>query len=279
MTGNLGIDRIESTLLTLGKTALANKYTRDFEVYMCAIELTTYNGDTIDYFAFPVMPSSISKTEAEVTTIQHSLNGITVFNKDGFIPKELRIQGNFGRMMKVIFNDSNVMKFKAINYSIDKGFYSAQDLNTNDSKTKVIELPYGIKTGYGCTKILQSIIDKAKGYDVDGKNFRLLFYNSALGESYLVVPTKNPLELSQNEGQSNMIWNYTLNLTIIADLKYVNFNNNGVGYKKSLSTATKSDAVQKSINVVAGDLLKYTTATINNVNTLVDSTLRKVIKR
>ena len=236
------------------KEELFATYPRDFELYICALELVTADGDTIDYFSFPIMPSSISKSESEATTIQHSLSGTTVFNKDGFTPNDLSIQGNFGRTFKVVFDDSSMIKGKAFNYSIHNHAYSAVDLHGIGTVEGRL-LPFGVKTGFSCIKILQSIIDKAKGYDDTGRNFRLLFYNPALGESYLVVPTKTPLELSQNENQSNMLWNYTLNLSIICDLKDVTF---GKSNEKSLEKVTSTNQLQKAATSLLNLTKKYT---------------------
>lgn len=250
MKYNIGIDSITSSFLEAGLSQMAISYPRDFEIYMCAIELADFEGNTIDYFSFPVMPSNISKSESEATTIQHSFSGTTVINKDGFTPNDISISGNFGRTFKVAFEDRSSANFKA--FSIASGAYSFSDLH-DEVRNKVKELPFGVKTGFGCIKILQSIVDKAKGYDDKGRNFRLYFYNAPLGESYLVVPTKTPLEFVQNENNSNMMWNYTLNLTIIADLKDVVFSTN----KKSLESELKPNFIKSSSNLVVNNLLKY----------------------
>jgi len=229
-------------LSQVGKDALHNQYPRDFEVYMCALELVGYDNHTVDYFSFPIMPKSITKTEAEATTIQTSFSGITVFNKSGFIPKELNIQGDFGRSLKLTSFEQDAFS-KGYAYSMDMGYYTADDVNSGKSN-KVKEFPFGIKTGYGCSKVLQSIIDKAKAHDPSGQTYKLFFYNPALGESYLVVPSKNPLTWSQNES-TNMIWQYTLNLIAIANMSDVGglYKNN----KKSLQYSFGLDKVVRSL--------------------------------
>lgn len=212
-------------LVNQGRQALADKYPRDFEIYMMALELVDDSDQqlSVDYFMFPVMPSSIEKRESEATTIQNTFTGITIFNKSGFTPDEITISGNFGRSFKFTNMDKRgeTPPWKALSgtvgTSIAEGFYTSDSINATQSN-KVEELPYGIKTGFGCIKILQSIIHKAKSRGATGKSFKLFLYNPALGESYLVVPTKSPLSFSQDDGGSNMIWKYTLNLLIIADL-------------------------------------------------------------
>lgn len=206
-----------SQLIQYGKGELAKKFPRDFEVYMCALELVDEENDPVDYFLFPVMPRNINKTETEATSIQTSFSGITVFNKQGFTPDELTIEGDFGRSFKLLSDDIDGYSKAVAGLSIRDGYYTSDNINSGVIDKKM-EFPFSVKTGFGCIKILQSIIHKAKAYGQSGVSYRLYFYNQALGESYLVVPTKNPLILSQNEQSSNMIWQYQLNLTIIADL-------------------------------------------------------------
>jgi hypothetical protein len=231
---------------TLGKEFLSKLYPRDFELYMCAIELVDGNDYPVDYFMFPIMPKNIVKTEIEATTIQQSFNGITVFNKAGFIPDELNIQGDFGRSFKLMqhtkaSDDHFAYDYKAVlaSTSIDEGYYTAATINSQSNTVKKdSEFPLGIKTGYGCSKILQAIIDKSKAYSPSGRTYKLYFYNPALGENYLVVPSKSPLTWTQNEQSSNLIWQYSLSLIIIADLNDVV---NQRPRKKQLSYAFTSD--------------------------------------
>jgi hypothetical protein len=108
-----------------------------------------------------------------------------------------------------------------------------------------------VKTGFGALKILQAIIDKSDGVDEQGKSFRLYFYNPTLGESYLVVPTKNPLSFNQNEGGNNMIWEYTLNLTIIAPLDAFKREN-----PTSSAKLLSANAVQSGVNSFSTGIIK-----------------------
>lgn len=237
------------------KSSLASLYPRDFEVYFVALELTTADGDTIDYFTFPINPSSIEKSETETTTVQHSLSGTTVFNKDGYTPGDISISGNFARSFSFVLNDNTEINAKGFEYSIENGRYNANSVNTNtDMSFDAPILSSQVKTGFGCIKILQSIIDKAKAHDEKGRTFRLYFYNPALGEAYLVVPTKTPLKFSQNDSNLNMVWKYDLNLTIIADLADISFSD---GDTRSLSKSISKAQNQKKINNVASSLSHY----------------------
>ncbi len=205
-------------VVNMGKESAHALYPRDFELYMCAFELLNDKLGLVDYFLFPIMPKHITKTETEATTMQTSFSGITVFNKAGYTPDSLTLQGNFGRSFKFLPEES-AGYVKAL--SISEGYYSAESVQGQGVKENVNEFELGVKTGYGCSKILQSIVHKSKAYGQTGKTYRLFFHNPALGESYLVIPTKTPIIWSQDEQSSNMMWEYTINLSIIADMKDV----------------------------------------------------------
>jgi hypothetical protein len=249
---------------------LVAKYPRELETYFIALELTTADNEMIDYFTFPVMPSSISKPETKTTTVQHSLSGTTVLNKDGYTPTDITITGNFGRTFKFVLNDNTDLTLKALSYSIQDGAFTANQINANDLNVSYPVISEQVKTGYGCIKILQSIIDKSTAHDEQGRTFRLYFYNPALGEAYLVVPTKTPLTFIQNEQNLNMVWQYTLTLTILADMADVSFTNND---NRSLSKAISKANTQKSIQNAANSIGHY----LNDSKETLSNVTRKTI--
>lgn len=251
---NIFKNLVMEQLASAGRAALSGLFPRDFEYYLVALELTTFDGDTIDFFSFPIMPSSITKTETAKTSIYQTLGGITVINSDAYTPEDLTLTGDFGRAFKLMvgnFGDQFV-SFKGVKFSNTQGIYHSDEIDANLAK-KIPDFNGIVKSGFGCIKILQSIIDRATGHD-NGKPFRLYFYNLALGESYLVVPTKNPLVLSQNENK-NIIWNYTLNLTIVAPLDRVDF---GAGAApRTLTNLLTQAAIQNAASAVAESVVKY----------------------
>jgi hypothetical protein len=104
-----------------------------------------------------------------------------------------------------------------------------------------------VKTGYGCMKILQAICDSSLEID-NGKPRRLYFHNPAFGESHLVkVISFNP---NQNM-QSNMIWNYTLQMKSITPAQ--NVRGNEVG---SLKNDLVISGIQNGINKVANTVTR-----------------------
>lgn len=235
-----------------GRSILHTLFPNDFELYMMALELTTFEGDTIDFFTFPVMPSQISKSEIHRTNVKKGLRGITIINSDSSTPSEISIRGNFGRSFKFLFNQggSNPGVIKAIRYANASGVGSVEDVNSNIIDIRPSFSP-DLKTGFGCIKILQSIISKSQGHE-NGKSFRLHLYNLSLNESYLVTTTKNPLVINQDEN-SNMLWNYTLNLVILGDLSKIDF---GSSVKSSFQLIS-SDVIQRTVNNTVSELTKY----------------------
>lgn len=241
-------------LVSVGRAGLSGLFPRDFEYYLVALELTTFDGDTIDFFSFPIMPSQMSKTETTKTSIYPTLGGITIINSDAYTPRDITISGDFGRAIKLMVGNygDQFVSFKGVKFSNTQGIYYSDEVDAALAN-KVPDFNGTIKTGFGCIKILQSIIDRATGHD-NGKPFRLYFYNLALGESYLVVPTKTPLTLNQNENK-NTIWSYTLNLTIIAPLDRIDFGSGAA--PRTLTNLLAQAAIQNAASAVAESVVKY----------------------
>lgn len=240
----------QSQVGQLGKSLLHALYPNDFEVYMMALELTDSDGNMIDYFAFPVMPESIQKTEPKRTNIKKTSSGVTVLSSSSFTPEEIVIKGNFGRSFKITL--SKEPSSQGVAFSISNGVYSLHGSKSKSLTTpRVADFSLGVKTGYGATKILQAIINKSNGVGADGRPFRLYFYNMALGESYLVAVPPAGLQLSMSQ-EKNMIWTYTLNLTTIAPLSLSFFDNN----KTSLSRVLSTSLIQSGLNKLGSNIAK-----------------------
>lgn len=222
-----------------GRTLLSSKYPSDFEVYILALELTDSTGRTLDYFSFPVMPSQITKTENKKVNIKKSASGVTVITSDAFTPSDLVIKGNFGRSLKLLLNPTRASDE---GYGF-KGFFG----NTEIEKPK---LDAGIKTGFGCIKILQSIVDRSVQLDSRGRPNRLYLYNLALSESYLVSVLPSGLNLNQSY-DSNMIWNYSLSLSILAPLEAIVPSSETLSLKEIVTASV----IQNSANKLASDMI------------------------
>lgn len=194
---------------TIGRAALNAQFPNDFEYYICSLELVDSQGRTVDFFIFPVMPSSISQTEPKITNIKKTAGGITTLNTTTFQPVDIVIEGNFGRRLRLLLGTS-LVDFAGMNHSVQSGDYGQEESGT---KIKSPIFNSTIKTGYGCIKILQAIYRKSTGVDDQGNPFKLFFYNPSLGDNFLVKATS--FQSHQNK-QENMIWNYSLAMKAIA---------------------------------------------------------------
>jgi hypothetical protein len=203
------IEEIERQVRTFikqgGRSFLSVKFPRDFEVYFCALELCSFEGEMIDYFSFPIMPNTITKKEPYTSNIKKTFGGITVIKNSDFIPQEIIFRGNFGKSFKIL-GGKELVDFYGVSKYSDTEDYSKGTLNNV------------VKTGYGAIKYLQGILERSKIFDGNKRKPRILYlHNSTLGESYIVEPLQVQFEQSL---QSNMVWNYNLNFSIIRSIDY-----------------------------------------------------------
>lgn len=240
------LDSYKSLIHDIGKAGAASLFPNDFEYYMLALELADSQGNTIDYFIFPVMPKSIRQSEQKIVNIKKTAGGITTLKTPGFVPKDISISGNFGRKIRVIMNTKESRIFSAINFSLKNGVTkSYQTLKGDTLVRKIQDFQIGYKTGFGAFKMLKAIYEKAPGIDKNG-TFQLFFYNLANNENYIVEAIS--FEENQDESTNNMIWGYTLNLKAVAP------------YEETLTKETrtsnlKSDLLQKGFNILGQQVL------------------------
>lgn len=192
-------------LQTIGKNVLNVKYPKEFELYVCALELLDSNNNTLRYFVFPVMPSSIDESKPQNNNIKKTLAGITVLSTPTFIPTDITLSGNFGRSFKVLLG-GEILDFVS----------SFRSRIGNNTAKELFDAR--VKTGYGCLKILEEIIEESKNIDEDGGIRKLILHNPSLGNSYFVKPIN--ARFNQNE-QMNMIWSYSVQFKSLAPLESI----------------------------------------------------------
>jgi hypothetical protein len=234
---------------SLGKGALSALFPKDFESYIMGLELTDSQDRTIDYFAFPIMPESLTKTEPKRTNVKKTSSGITVLNSNSYVPEEISIKGNFGRTFKFYLSPKQPA-VQGVAFSTASGKFDSTSIKSKSLSLGVKNFDIGVKTGFGAHSILRAIINKSSGVDSTGKPFKLYFYNMALGESYLVTVPPTGLVSSQNQ-EKNMIWDYTLTLTVLAPLSALS----AVKQKNSLLKLLSVSLIQKGVNTVASSVL------------------------
>lgn len=193
----------------LGKVAMNARYPNEFELYMIALELIDSRGKTLNYFIFPVMPSSLSEDSQQIHNIKRTLGGVSVLSTAGFVPTDITLSGNFGRKFRVLLGDNW--------QDITSSFLDGSGQMTKDSFKEGSKEVFDqrVKTGYGCCKVLEEIVNSANLLDSIGGVKTMIFHNLALGNSYVVKSMG--LTFSQTQ-ESNMIWQYSLRLKSIAPL-------------------------------------------------------------
>ena len=143
-TLNSFTENAKSALVTMGRAALHSLSPDNFEYYLCSLELLDSSGDTKGFISFSVMPNNISETKNQIATISKTNSGIvSVFNST-FVPRDISIQGTFGRKLRLLLG----MK-ETENVSVIPFFGGNFATNSNDVL---------IKTGYGMTKMLKNMI-------------------------------------------------------------------------------------------------------------------------
>ena len=230
------LNKMKGIEKTIGTQALSAMFPNDFELYMCALELTDSEDHVIDYLAFPVMPDSITKTEPTRTNVKKSLSGITVLTSPSFTPQEINIKGSFGRNFKILLNVANPVQGAA--FSTTAGKYDLFSISGKSTTLSFSEFDVGVKTGYGVLKILKAIASKSVG---------LYFYNMALGESFLVVIPPSGVQYTQDLAR-NMIWNYNLTMIALAPMEAVS---RRISAQTSSLNTLVSSAVQTGVNELA----------------------------
>lgn len=231
------IRKRDSLLTTIGKVGLNISHPKEFELYLCALELTDEVFNTLQYFVFPVMPTTMDETQTFNTNIKKTLGGVTVLSTPTFIPRDIVLAGTFGRKFRVLLGDDYTEFISS--FKTTDGELTFQSIY-NGVKQIFDER---VKTGYGCVKILEEIINSANIVDELGSR-RLILHNPAIGNSYLIKPSS--LKLSQNQ-ETNMIWSYSLSMKAIASLEHIIESDKLEEQRKRLNT---TGYIQKGVDNV-----------------------------
>jgi hypothetical protein len=227
-----------------GKWLLHQQHPDEFEYYMCAIELLDSNLSTKEYFIFPIMPSGINYNNTSLTKITKTAGGVSVLKNSQFVPKNLSINGTFGRSFKILLGN---------NYQDLVSNFSAKNIKETiktGGKRFVENFNKSVKSGYACTKLLETILNQSNQKDDLGKNHYMIFYNLAFNQSFFVEFEDETYSMTQ---ESNMIWQYSFKLKAIAP------SNN---YLK-----TKKDDLQTNKQLVVNNLIQKKTNAIYNETT------------
>jgi hypothetical protein len=230
----------------LGAAALHALYPKDFSYYFLALQLVDSRNNTVDYFAWPILPDELRETHTELTSIKKTMAGVNVVKNPTFNPRPISIRGNFGRRFKLLIAGQSI-EFAGFNLSMMNGKF---DITNNNILDNVIpQFSSFAKNGYGCIKILEAIKEKSKKLDGNNKPYSLFLYNPVLGNNYQVE--FNSFSHFQDKDTHNMVPGYTIQLTAIAPLDSVLSRINNI---KSAIKNLSLVSLQKTANQVASKL-------------------------
>lgn len=238
--------RLKQSNFTIGKKAVNALFPNEIEIYICAFELVDSMNRVVEYFVFPINPSSISETEAFGVNIKKTAGGIVVLNHQTFIPTEISLVGDFGRQFKFVLGQE-LISFSAMLFSTSGGIFKnvAQQFQSNFQNGIFSK---SIKTGYGCIKIVEAILNKSVSLDSNGQPYSLYFYNLALGNNYLVKPLSMTFSMTE---EKNMIWRYNISLKSLAPLEQIQ----DLTQNQSQAQLSFNETIQKNVNAQMQNLI------------------------
>lgn len=235
--------RVMSIVHEIGRQGLNAMFPKEFEYYAMALELADSRGQSLDYFMFPVMPESFDEQQPSLERVRKTASGVSVLSTNSFVPRNITINGNFGRSFKFLVG-RDLFDFKAVSFSFKPIVNFAVD------NLPIPVYHNQIKTGYGCYKVLESMIDSARTRDQYGMPKQLFFYNMALGNSYVVRPI---VLMPKQSMDKNMIWQYMLQMTAVAPISAVR--NQTESRAKALVVDTVQKAATNLLNVAKSNIL------------------------
>lgn len=218
------IEQIGNMVLSVGKAGVSAMAPDNFENYQCSLELLNVSGERVGYISFLVMPNNISETTTPIQSQTKTKNGMVTLFNSSFAPVDIQIQGTFGRKIRL-----------SVGSIIDPQEHENNFLSGNIATILGTQLV--AKTGYGMTKVLKYILQKANQVDENGDPYVLVFRNFAFNTHYVVDVMNYSFTQST---ENNMLWFYNLALKAIAP---------GDAIK------TVSDPIAQSIGAIAGSVI------------------------
>lgn len=236
-TVNSYVENARSILAIMGRAGLHALAPEEFEYYLCSFELLDSGGNTVAFMNFPVMPNSIIESESKIMDIVKTNKGIVTMFNSSFIPKNISLQGTFGRKFRMLTGVKDILdgSKKVVNF-----------LNGNigfGSDPKIV-----VKTGFGMTNLLRKIIQKVTEVDAMGMPYVLLFTNYALNTSYVVEINQHSISQSV---ENNMLWFYNLEMTAVAPSEAVK-----VKRVSSFRFSIASNAIAQGVQNVLSDSVR-----------------------
>lgn len=196
-----------------GAEYLYSKYPNEFEYYALAFEVVDSRGNSVEFFSFPVMPEAIRMSKHMLESIKQTMTGKVVNVNPTFPGIDIKLNGNFGRNFKRLQAEVNIGNprkeniqngrkengdsFEVEQYSQDPNFTIGRVFDTD------------WKTGYGCAKKLEKLLEASAGMDAYNMPYKIFFYNLAFNQALLVEVLDFDFHMSKD---MNRIWQYDITL-------------------------------------------------------------------
>lgn len=249
-TGNNAVNDLDTNavLEVKGRDYINSKFPDEIEFYACAFELVDSTGKTVEFFSFPVMPSSMNESFQNISSVKKTMSGVVINKNPSFIPFKISISGDFGRRFRNVYS---LDKPAAITGTLTPGTGAiglGSDANNLINRNKKVSNIFDTdnKTGYGSTKILEKIMKLSVGSDNYQKPYSLYFYNLAFNSAFQVdIET---FSFSQSKDK-NMIWSYSISLKAIcpAEVTEGNFHKQvSMSFLRGISDITNEAKQQSS---------------------------------
>lgn len=223
------------SVLKVGKSALHALIPDDYEYYLCSLELYDSDFNKEGFLSFVVMPDQISESHTPIQTMTKTHGGIVTTFNPTFAPIDISFSGTFGKKFRMVTNAVQDPSKKS----------GGNILNINFGK--IGNLGVGVKSGYGLTKVLESILSKSNSTDYKGKPYFLVFNNYAFNTSYLVNVVN--FQFTQSYEQ-NMIWYYNVALKAVS--RKPNKTKEKRNLLKNVAFNSISNGLTKTINNMIG---------------------------
>lgn len=232
--------RFRAQLDALGPGTLNALFPNDFSYAFVALELVDSQGNTVDYFAWPILPDEIVDMDTTLTNVRKTMFGVNVQKNQTFNPRTITMRGDFGRKFKLLLGGNEVI-FAGFGLSMKNGKYSVT--SPNFFSTEPPQFSTIAKNGYGCVKMLEAMKDKSKQLDSNGRPFSLFLYNPLLGNNYQVEFVS--FRQSQDKDHYNMYPAYNIQFIAVAPFEQT--------LKQGLLNLTVG-YFQKRVNNIASNL-------------------------
>ena len=207
---------------------------------MCSLSLRNRNMEEVAYMSFPVMPNNIMESQQAVASVTKTNKGIVTQFNSSFNPKDISIQGTFGRKLRLILGNKEFVPKAEAGFAMAQKFFNGNiGINGGIAGTDLL-----IKTGYGLTKMMQRILDAAYAGDDDGP-YIVVFTNYAFNTSYVVEPLQRSFSQST---ENNMIWYYNVEMKAVSDWSDLSKGENIGKFMGQVAANAVSNTLTKVLN-------------------------------